>query len=87
MEGLWLLHKMTNDEINRREWNDSKNWSCGLFYRSRTDTRMMVPKRRGFGWTINFGKRNGVILFVALLALPLVIFLVIYFGGGHFNRR
>ena len=86
MEGLWLLHKISNDEINQREWSDPKNWSCGI-YRSRMDTRMMVPKRRGFGWTINFGKRNGVILFVALLTLPLMIFLGLYFCGGHFNRR
>ncbi len=77
---------MTNDETNQREWNDLKNWSCGI-YRSRTDTRMMVPKRWGFGWTVNFGNRNGVILFVALLALPLVIFLVICLVGGHINRH
>jgi len=77
---------MTNDEINQREWSDPKNWSCGV-YCSRRDNRMMVPKCRGFGWTINFGKRNGVIIFVTLLSLPLVIFLVIFFGGGHINRH
>ena len=78
---------MTNDEINQREWNDPKNWSCGLFYRSRTDTRMMVPKHRGFGLTINFGNRNGVMLFVALLLLPLGIFLGMFLCGVHFNRH
>ena len=77
---------MKNDEINQREWNDPQNWSCGI-YRSRADTRALVPKRRGFGWTTNFGNRNGVILFVALLSLPFMIFLIIFFGGGHFHRH
>lgn len=77
---------MTNDEINQREWDNLQNWSCGI-YRSRTDTRMMVPKRWGFGLTVNFGNRKGVILFLALLALPLAIFLGMVLGGVHFNRH
>jgi uncharacterized membrane protein len=77
---------MTNDENNQREWDNPKNWSYGI-YRSRTDTRALVPKRRGFGWTTNFGNRNGVIIFVVALTLPLAIFLVIYFGGGYFHRH
>ena len=86
MEGLRLLHKMTTDEINQREWNDAKNWSWGI-YRSRTDARLMVPKRRGFGWTINFGNRNGVVLFIVLVSLPWMIFLIIFFGGRYFHRH
>jgi uncharacterized membrane protein len=70
---------MTNDKLNESEWSDPKNWS-GFIYRSRIDTRMFVPKRRGFGVTINFGNRDAVIWFVVLLALPLVILLVMTFS-------
>ena len=68
---------MSDDEINQREWNDPKNWAGGI-YRSRTDSRALVPKRRGFGVTVNFGHRNGIILFVALVALPLAVSLGLF---------
>lgn len=87
MESLRILHQMTDNNLNRREWNDPKNWSLGLIYRSRMDSRKMVPKRGCFGLTINFGNRNGVIIFRALLALPLMVFIVLFFCGGHFNRH
>jgi uncharacterized membrane protein len=77
---------MTQDDINQGEWSNPENWAT-LTYRSRKDSRMIVPKRRGFGVTVNFGNKNGVILFVALLALPLVVFLALYFSGVHFGRH
>ena len=85
----WLkksLCNMTQEDINQAEWNDPKNWAT-LAYYSRKDSRMIVPKRRGFGVTVNFGNKNGVVLFVALLALPLAIFLVLYFSGVHLGRH
>jgi uncharacterized membrane protein len=77
---------MTQDDINQSEWNDSANWSV-LIYSSRKDSRIFVPKRRGFGLTINFGHKNGKVLFVALLALPLVVFGLIIFFRFHFPKR
>jgi uncharacterized membrane protein len=77
---------MSSGEINQREWSDPKNWAGGI-YRSRTDSRALVPKRRGFGVTVNFGHRNGVILFATLLALPLVVLFVLYFSGVHLGRH
>ena len=71
---------MTNN--NEAEWSDSKNWPGGV-YRSRADSRMIVPKRRGIGVTINFGNPKAVLLFIALLAIPLEVFLVIHFFGKH----
>ena len=40
------------------EWvfipNDNPNhWRLGIFYFNRQDPRLLVPKRRGFGWTLN----------------------------------
>ena len=73
---------MNGHNLNETEWNNPDNWATGV-YRSRADRRMIVPKRRGFGVTVNFGNRNAVILFLALLALPLLIFLVLHFSGVH----
>ncbi len=77
---------MTTDIVNQAEWNDQKNWSAGI-YRSRIDGRMIVPKRRGFGVTVNFGNRNAIILFLALLLLPLAICAAVYFSGAHLGRH
>jgi len=71
---------MNQDQINEQEWRDRKNWTL-LTYRSRVDTRLFVPKRLGFGWTINFGNPRGVILFVTLISLPLVILLTLHWAG------
>ena len=77
---------MTQDDINQSEWNDPANWSA-LAYSSRKDSRIFVPKRRGFGLTINFGHKNGKTVFAALLALPLVVFGLIFLFRSHFPKR
>jgi uncharacterized membrane protein len=77
---------MTQDEINQNEWNDQKNWST-LIYSSQMDSRIFVPKHRGFGVTMNFGHKGGKILFVALIAVPLVILGILQFAGFHLFKR
>jgi len=73
---------MNQDAINQSEWNTPGNWSA-LTYRSRLDTRMIVPKRTGLGWTINFGNKKGMLLFVTLLALPFALAAVITCAASH----
>jgi len=73
---------MTNPNTNETEWSNPENWPGGV-YRSRIDTRMIVPKRRGIGVTINFGHRKAVLLSVALLAIPLVVITLVFLFGKH----
>ena len=73
---------MTQDDINQSEWSKSANWSA-LSYSSRADSRLFVPKRRSFGWTINFGHAGGKFVFGAFLALPAIIIL----GVWLFSKR
>ena len=64
-----------------------ENWKCGVCYVNvdvcvysvflLQDDRMCVPKRMGMGVTINFGKVEGVGLFVFLLAIPIISVLLI----------
>ena len=79
---------MTQDDTNQSEWSDIKNWPGGI-YRNRTDSRFFVPKRRGFGVTVNFGHpKYGKISLIALLVIVLLgllgtavsIYLVMKFG-------
>ena len=72
---------MTQDEINRQEWQDSDNWSGPKWlsvYFSKTDSRTWVPKQiPGMGWTINLGKTAGVCwLFGVLIGIPLLIIII-----------
>ena len=83
---LGIIAFMTQDDINQSEWSNPENWAT-MTYRSRKDSRMIVPKRSGIGWTVNFSNKRGVILFVALLALPLVILLALHFAGVHLDRH
>jgi uncharacterized membrane protein len=64
---------MTQDEINRAEWENPANWSDTLVgvYFSKRDTRVWVPKRRpSWGWTVNLGRPAGAWWLVGFLALP-----------------
>ena len=66
---------MNQDEINQAEWNNPENWTL-LCYCSPRDSRMMVPKRWGFGWTINLRNKTRARIFMTLLLLvPVVILL------------
>jgi hypothetical protein len=47
---------------------DPKNWRWGMFYFSREDPRMLVPKRvAGLGWTVNFARPLTIPFFLVLL--------------------
>jgi uncharacterized membrane protein len=49
----------------------------GVFYRDPRDSRLWVPRVAGIGWTINFAHRLAWPVMIALVAAPLVMFLVI----------
>ncbi len=47
--------------------DDDDHWKGGLFYVNRGDPSVLVPRRFGLGWTLNFGRPGGVALAVVLL--------------------
>ncbi len=52
--------------------SNSKYYKWGLFYCNAQDTRIFVPKRFGFGYTLNFAKPY------VSLGLFLVLLLIFY---------
>jgi uncharacterized membrane protein len=50
---------------------DNSNWVWGVFYVNKNDPSIMVEKRIGIGYTINFGNRWAVLLMAAFLVLIL----------------
>ena len=69
---------MTQDEINRTEWENPDNWTASkgaAVYFSKKDTRAVVPKREPWqGWTFNLGQKSGVRRLTGLI-LGIVVFL------------
>jgi uncharacterized membrane protein len=55
-------------------------WRAHFFYFDRADPALFVPKRHGFGYTINFGHRAALPLLAATLVLPLLALLFVGLG-------
>jgi uncharacterized membrane protein len=59
---------MDQREQNQQEWANRRTWRWWTFYYGRNDTRLIVPKRWGWGWTLNFA-RPGALLVLAVIML------------------
>jgi len=57
---------------------DARFWKAGLFYFNPGDSALMVPKRDGFGYTVNFGRPVSWLIFVAIILLGLVMPLLMH---------
>jgi uncharacterized membrane protein len=55
---------------------DNSHWVWGVFYVNKNDPSIMVEKRFGVGYTINFGNRWAILLMVVFLVLILGLSLV-----------
>jgi uncharacterized membrane protein len=49
--------------------DDDRYWRGGLIYINREDRALMVPRRFGLGWTLNFGNPTAAMLLVGVVAL------------------
>lgn len=56
--------------------DDDRHWFGGVFYYNPDDPDPFIPKRFGFGWTINFAHPDGKLILavmIGLLLLPIVL--------------
>ncbi len=69
---------MTQDEINRKEWENPDNWSGPGFYFSKKDSRVWVPKSIPWmGWTINIGQAAGAYFLLAtVIGIPILVIVI-----------
>ncbi len=70
--------------------NDDRYWYAGSFYNNPDDPALFVPKRFGFGWTLNFGHPQAKLFLITLLGLLLLLgvalpLMVALFGGGSMH--
>jgi uncharacterized membrane protein len=60
--------------------DDDKYWRGGLFYINREDHALVVPRRFGLGWTLNWGNPGAAMLIAGVVAL--IALVVIFRLGG-----
>ena len=60
--------------------DDDQHWRGGMFYINREDHALLVPRRVGLGWTINFGNPRVAMLAAGVIAL-IVLLITIRFTG------
>ncbi len=74
--------KITNPTIIPENSPDDKNldtdgWYFGIIYANPKDPKIIVPKRYGIGWTLNFGNKSVILL--------IVIFILVLITIKHFS--
>ncbi|WP_457945961.1 DUF1648 domain-containing protein [Pseudarthrobacter sp. alpha12b] len=60
--------------------DDDKYWRGGLIYINRDDPTLLVPRRFGLGWTLNFGDPRAAMLLAGIVALIGVV-ITLRFSG------
>lgn len=71
--GLVVIAARVGRGIQREPERNPAAWRAGVFYVDRNDPALLVPKRRGFGYTLNFGRPAAIVLMVATLVVPLAL--------------
>ncbi|MBM6774206.1 DUF1648 domain-containing protein [Olsenella profusa] len=77
--GSRLLRRMTaSDELG---FDDDEHWKLGVFYVNREDPSVVLPRRFGVGWAMNWGNPKAwgltVLLVAAVVAFVVVIEVVL----------
>jgi uncharacterized membrane protein len=67
------------EETGLTHRDDDQFWRGGLFYINREDHALLVPRRFGLGWTLNWGNPRAAMLLAGVIAL---IGLVVIFRLG-----
>ncbi|HET7570313.1 MAG TPA: DUF5808 domain-containing protein [Gammaproteobacteria bacterium] len=60
---------MSSDENDFSDQTPDDCWKWMIFYVNRDDPRVVVPKRFGFGYTLNFARKSSYLIVAAILAL------------------
>ncbi len=53
--------------------DDDRYWRGGVFYNNPDDPALLVPKRFGLGWTLNFGHPQARLVMIGILLVLLVV--------------
>jgi uncharacterized membrane protein len=72
-QGGWRLASATNSGAPIGDRTPDSCWKWGFFYVNPDDPAIMVEKRFGIGYTINFGHRIAWVIMAVLLIGPIIV--------------
>lgn len=59
----------------RQPRDDDASWAGGVLYVNRQDSALLIPRRFGVGWTLNWGNPWSWVIIGALVAVPFILLL------------
>lgn len=68
-----------NEDTGLSNRNDDKEWKGGVLNYNKDSSAILVPKRFGVGWTLNFARPTSWLLIVAIIALAVIVVIVVRF--------
>jgi uncharacterized membrane protein len=74
--GWRQLRRTASPLTARGDATPDSAWKGGVFYYNPDDPALLVEKRSGLGWTVNFGHPQARLLLIGLLLVPLVLSLL-----------
>lgn len=71
---VWtFINTIITKKWRNRAPRESESWVLGVFYYNPDDKRLMLPKRTGLGFTLNFARPMAVILFLFILLVVIAV--------------
>lgn len=71
---IWIfINTVITKKWRNRAPGEAESWKLGVFYYNPDDKRLMLPKRTGLGFTLNFAQPLAVILCLALIFIIIVL--------------
>jgi len=71
--GSKLKLKINESETGLNNVDDDSYWKLGMIYYNPLDPAIMVPKRMGIGWTLNFGRPASFVLIITFVSAAFII--------------
>ena len=62
--------------------DDDEHWKLGVFYFNREDASIFLPKRFGFGWTLNFARPAAWVVVGGFVALSVAFVVLVFYLAG-----
>ncbi|KJE49966.1 MULTISPECIES: DUF1648 domain-containing protein [Acidiplasma] len=72
----WKKYPYLKDNEHDNNIEDDKEWAGGLIYHNKEDNRILVPKRYGIGYTLNFSNRWSYIILIIIFAVIIISLLI-----------
>lgn len=63
----------SSEDTGENNLDDDSDWKAGLFYFNRRDPSVLIGRRFGIGWTLNFGNPRSWLLIGSLLFIYIIL--------------